>query len=213
MPTKVILPSCDDLFAKFFDRWYTDDDRKRKAFPASRPDVEEAPQLVGKMEADASRWKEDLQKRIRRQIEIMTKASHADWPTFLKVSGQTDLAWIEAFNEYHTPERVQGIIRGADPSDYGNGYVVRCCELGAVIGHVMGKMQPRFLWLTELPYWESALFDPRTGAVLPVFHWAIRKLSGTGINGSLVTKMRLSIKALDARVRNQVKFDGMGANI
>lgn len=33
------LEHCDDLFLRYFDRWYSDEDRKRRGFPATKPDM------------------------------------------------------------------------------------------------------------------------------------------------------------------------------
>jgi hypothetical protein len=37
------LPHCDDLFLRYFDRWYSNADRKRKRFRATRPDLFDLP--------------------------------------------------------------------------------------------------------------------------------------------------------------------------
>ena len=41
------LEHCDDLFLRYFDRWYSDADRHRRGFQGTKPDMFTAEQLVG----------------------------------------------------------------------------------------------------------------------------------------------------------------------
>jgi len=48
------LPHCDDLFLRFFDPWHSENDRKRRGFPATRPDMMQVAELAGISEAQDS---------------------------------------------------------------------------------------------------------------------------------------------------------------
>jgi hypothetical protein len=39
MSTPQPLGDVDEMYYRFLDRWYDEDDRERKGFPASRPDM------------------------------------------------------------------------------------------------------------------------------------------------------------------------------
>lgn len=88
-------------------------------------------------------------------------------------------------------------IARSHPEDFGGDYVVLCCEFGAVLGHVMRARQPRLFWYLDWPYWESMLLDPQTGTVIPVFHWAIKKMSDYGVDDGFVPKIERCLRILD----------------
>src|SRR5688500_9436886 len=47
MAKRARLGDADEMFRRFFDRWYDDDARKLKGFEATRPDMMEVPEYVG----------------------------------------------------------------------------------------------------------------------------------------------------------------------
>ena len=191
------LPDCDELFLRFFDHWYRDDDRSRKGFPATRPDMTQHDELIGFSGHNAGPLVEETQQVVLDQIGTMIKAARADWPQYLKVSGDIDVEWIDAFDKHYDRERIANVIESADPTSLSNEYVVLCCEFGAALGHVMREIQPRLIWYLEWPYWESSLLDPDTGHLIPVFHWAIKKMSEYGVEDGYVAKLLVSLEILD----------------
>lgn len=87
MPT---LEHCDDMFLRYFDRWYSDDDRRHRGFQATKPDMFTAEQLVG---ADASHFSplnDEGQDDVLKCIATMVEAARGDWPDYLSVSGDID---------------------------------------------------------------------------------------------------------------------------
>lgn len=191
------LPHCDELFLRFFDPWYRESDRKRRAFPATRPDMVQVPELIGMAEAQASPLPDAERGQVRQQLDVMLSAARGDWPDYLAVSGEVGLPWIEAFDRHWNRRRIKDIIRKSDAKDFGNDYVVLVCEFGAVLGHVMREKQPRLLWYVEWPYWESALVDPKNGFVIPVFHWAVKKMSGYGVDDGFAEKVGACLQLLE----------------
>jgi hypothetical protein len=182
----VTLPGCEELFLRYFDRWYDEDDRRRKGFIATRPDMHTANSL--------SPLSEMSQRDVLHRIEAMLGAARKDWPRYLQVSGDVDLRWITTFDCYYDPERIEKVIERSDPADYSNDYLVLCCEFGTVLGHVMRCLQPRLIWCCEWPYWESALFDPQTGNLIPVFHWAVKKMSDYGWDDGFAEKVEVCLQ-------------------
>lgn len=199
--TMPALPHCDDLFLKFFDPWYDDDDRQRRGFIATLPDLLQDTSFVGLSQAEASCIPAEAQQEVLRRIAIMVDAARHDWPTYLSVQGEFDLQWIEAFDRYYDRERILEVIDRSDPSDFSNDYLVLCCEFGAGLSHVLCQMQPRLVWRLDWPYWDSSLLDPKTGSALPVFHWAIKKLSEYGVDDGFAAKVKVSLQFLNEKRR------------
>jgi hypothetical protein len=195
----VALPHCDDLFLRYFDRWYNEEDRKRKGFKATRPDVIQSDSLVGLSQYQASGLSEDGQKQVLQRIDAMVSATQGDWPSYLNVAGKIDLNWIEAFDCHYDKQRISEVIKRSDPEDFSNDYVVLSCEFGSAIGHVMRSLQPRLVWRLDWPYWESALLDPKSGNLMPVFHWAIKKMSDYGWDDGFAPKINACLQLLDRK--------------
>ena len=171
------LPDRDDLFLHFFAPWYHGDDLARRGFVATLPDVLQHESFVGLSPAEASVVTEETQTDVLARIDAMLDAARADWPTFLAVSGEIDEDWVDAFDHHYTRARIRETIERSDPRNYGNDYLVTCCEFGAVLGRVLVSSEPRLIWRLDWPYWDSTLLDPETGTAISVFHWAIKKLS------------------------------------
>ena len=195
------LPHCDELFLKFFNPWYDDAGRQRRGFKATFPDVLQHESFVGLSQAQASCIIEAGQQRVLQQIDGMVDAARHDWPQYLAVGGQLDLTWIEAFDHHYNRSRIHGIIDSSDPSDFGNDYIVLCCEFGAVLSHVLRQEQPRLIWRLDWPYWDSSLLDPKTGTAMPVFHWAIKKMSEYGVDDGFAAKTKASLQFLEEEKR------------
>lgn len=191
-----IIPDCDDVFSKFFDRWYDDDDRERKGFLHTRPDMMAVyrPGLSG---SDICPLSEASRQRVLDQIATMLRTANSDWSAYLSVSGEIDMAWIKAIDGYYDTERIAELIRYSDPDDFSNEFVVTVCQFGAVLGHVMCQSEPRLQWVAEWPYWESSLYDPHTGYIIPPFHWAIKKFSNYGVDDGCVAKVGCMIEVLN----------------
>ena len=190
------LPDADELFSRFFDRWYDDDDRLRKGFTHTRPDMtlcyrpglnaSEICNLTSKSQAD-----------VHRRIQRMLDSAQADWPSYLPVTGEVNEHWIEAFDDFYDAEQVASAINRSAPSDFSNDLVVVVCQFGAVLGHMLHQTQPRLQWIPEWPYWESSLYDPASGNVIAPFHWAMKKFSSYGVDDGYVPKLHMCIHILD----------------
>ncbi len=129
----------------------------------------------------------------------MLDACIEDWPCYLTVFGSLDENWIDAFDRYYDRERIAGVIERSDPADYGNDYLILVCEFGAALAHVLQQKQPRLVWQHDWPYWESSLIDPQTGAVIPPFHWAVKKFSDYGVEDGFRAKIDLCVSTLEKR--------------
>lgn len=193
------IPHCDELFLRFFDRWYEDDDRERKGFKTTRPDFLTSDGYVGSTAATTSPLTEESQAAVMKRIEIMTEAASTDWARNLNLTGEMDLVWIEIIDAHYDTDRIAELISNSDPEDFSNDYLVTCCEFGALLGYVMKTLRPRLFWNPDWPYWESSLIDPVHGHVIPVFHWAIKKMSDYGWDDGFAEKVKACLDLMDRK--------------
>src|SRR5215472_2310214 len=183
------LPDCDELFLRYFGPWLNEQDRKRRVYCATRPDVEHL-SCQGELEAsDLSPLTPESQTVAAQQIQEMFAAAAEDWKRLLSVEGTPSLDWLREFDRYFQRRQIQETINRSDPHQYDNDYLVLCCELGSVLGVVLQALEPRLSWLYDWPYWESALFDRHTRSRVNVFHWAVKKMSEYGVEDGLIDKL------------------------
>jgi hypothetical protein len=194
------LPHCDELFERYFDRWYDDEWRRWKGVSHTRPDMLEDSKLVGKTGADASPLDALGQSEAAELIRSMYESAQSDWQEFLEVTPPVDLDWVDEFDQYFDRGAIARLIDDSDPEDFGNVYVVTCCELGSVLGEMLLDQCSTLFWLYAWPYWESSLLHPPTGSVVPVFHWAIKKMSEYGVDDGLAAKIDACCELLDGRM-------------
>ena len=190
------LPHSHDLFLRFFDPWYEEANRKRRGFESTFPDVMQQESFIGLSQAEASWLPETWQQNVMRSIDGMVDAAHGDWGEYLSVADEITLEWIDAFDRYYDRNRIHDLIERSDPSDYGNDYLVTCCEFGAALSYVFRGVQPRLIWRLDWPYWDSTLLDPKTGTCVTVFHWAIKKLSEYGVDDGYAAKTKACLHVL-----------------
>ncbi len=137
---------------------------------------------------------------MRDQIGVMVEASQGDWARYLSVKGKPDLAWIDAFDRHYDRSAIRKVIDSSDPSDFENDYLVLCCEFGAVIGHVMIETFAELEWVFDMPYWESFVYHPPSGTEIPVFHWAVKKMSEYGVDDGFAEKVAACLQMLKERM-------------
>lgn len=191
------LPHCDALFAAFLDPWYSPSDRKRRHFEATRPDILTSDAYANVPLSELAILGEEGVRDASARIERMLEACRVDWPTYLKVSGDIDEHWIQAFDEHYDRRRVAAVIERSDPNDFSNDYLILICEFGAALGHVLCAKERRLGWVYDWPYWESSLVDTSTGSVIPPFHWAVKKFSEYGLKDDFTAKLDMCVHALN----------------
>ena len=101
MAKRARLGDCDEMFRRFFDRWYDEDARKLKDFDATRPDMMQVLEYVGQSVADLSPLTEAAASKVQAQVETMRDAAAGDWPNYLPVTLPIDVAWIDSFDAYY----------------------------------------------------------------------------------------------------------------
>lgn len=187
------LPHCDELHLKFFDRWYSSEDRQRRLYKATRPDLEEL------ISCPARSLSSDDKRTIEKQVAGMLAAAREDWPRYLEVTEPISKHWINAFDRHYDERAVRGVLERSDPNDFSNDYVIICCELGAVLGEIFLSTRSGFAWEYDSPYWESAIINQKKTHRVNVFHWAIKKMSGYGAADKLEEKIELALQVLEGK--------------
>jgi hypothetical protein len=193
MAKRLKLGDADEMFRRYFDRWYDEETRELKSFEATRPDVLTSPSYVGRSVAELCPVNDEAAADSMQRIQRMYKAAENDWANLLELRPPIDLGWVASFDAYYDRSRIEELVLDSDPADFSNTYLVTVCEFGAVLGAVMRDLLPRVAWLASWPYWESSIFDSQTGKIVPVFHWAIKKFSTYGIDDGFADKLQVAI--------------------
>lgn len=193
------IPHCDELFQRFFAPWYSADELSNRGFKGTRPDILEFPNHIGKSAAELSPLREEVQTRfVQHLAKTMTDAAIGDFGSLLSLSPPVDFDWIKKIDEYFNVERIAELIEVSDPAENGNTYFILCIELGTLIAQTMQTLVPDLQWMPDSPYWESALWHPPSGFLIPPTHWAINKFSDDGWNDGLVPKIHCGLQSLIA---------------
>lgn len=93
------LPHCDDLFVKYFDRWYDDGDRKRKIYRATCPDVTSGIAAVGTPAAQLTPLLGKTLQTVVGQVETMVNSAKADWVSDFGAKDPISLGGHGAFDK------------------------------------------------------------------------------------------------------------------
>ncbi|MEW4452052.1 hypothetical protein AB1L30_05140 [Bremerella sp. JC817] len=191
------LPDCDDLFQRFFAPWYSEVDLASRGFEATRPDLLCYGDHIGRPAAELSRLHPDAQAGVIQHLSVaMTDAAIGDFGKLVGLEPPLSGRWIQAIDQYYDEQHIAELIAESDPTDDANSYLITCIELGTLIAKMLQAMVPDLEWWAESPYWESSLWHPATGHMIPPTHWAIKKFSGYGWDDGLAPKIFAAVQAL-----------------
>ena len=191
------LGDADEMYHRFLDRWCHEDDRRKKTFPASRPDMLTIDDFEGETVADFCELKPGFAEKTMDMIATMLLAAEADWPNYLHVTLPISQDWLKAFDDYYTDEALQAVLDRSDPSEFDNDYLIILCELGVVIGQLFMEARLSLRWLPDWPYWESSIYCNQTGTIIPVFHWALKRMSTYGKDDELLGKLQTALHVMN----------------
>jgi len=183
------LPTCDPLFREYFAPWYNKEEQERRGDRETRPDIEELGITLAEAR-ELSPVTATVSLGVAQRITAMSDAAGKDWKKLLKVTGEPSMEWLAAFDAHFGKQEILDLIIASSPEEFGNDYLVLCCEAGAVLGSILREAEPRLEWVYDSPYWESALYDEQTGTRLNVFHWVIRRMSDPGLDDGLADRVR-----------------------
>ncbi len=198
MTEPTLLPDGDALFRTFFYAWY--DEAARSRHPDRlRADVEEIEFPDGAERVLSCPLSEEQRATVEQRLRDITDAAVKDLGPMFGARAPLTTAWLEAFDAHFDRAAVNRLIQTSNARDYGNSYLLVCCETGALLARLLRQFDPALQWVPDWPYWESALFDPATGAVINPFHWAIRRMSEQGADDPLAAKVASCIAWLQER--------------
>lgn len=195
------LPSCDKLFVRYLSPWYEDDDRPTM----TRPDLYQIAAYQGTaIHLDEIQYLTPAYlKEVKVLInDIMTKAALEDFFN-IHQSENIDLELLDAVDKFFDRAKVTELIAISDPQDFTNSYLVTVCELGVLLGQLF-RQREGFDWLYSHPYYHSIIVHEETGMGITVFDWAVKKLSGYGVDDGLVAKFNAAIDGINRQKRNKI---------
>ena len=131
-------------------------------------------------------------------IEDMLEAGKQDLVDELDLPPELKLDWVASFDKHYTRKQIADLIDESEPEDFSNSYIAVCCEFGALLGERLQLSCPELQWVYSWPYWESSLFHARTGSMIAVFHWGIKKMSENGVDDGFVAKIRSCVSQLNS---------------
>lgn len=177
------LPHCDILFKKYLAPWYPADNRPLQ----TRPDLYTIAAFQGDpIDLDTIQYLTPVYLNDYKNLinSTMLEAALADFQ-----GTHIDLVFLEKVDSYFNKAKILELLADSDPTDFGNSYIVTVCELGALLGALF-KQNNEFDWLYSNPYFHSIIVHKNTGIAIPVFDWAVKKLSGYGVDDGLVQKFQ-----------------------
>ena len=175
MPATAELPTAETLYAVYFAAWFPDEDPRA---PRLRSDIEEIELPPGVPIKTLCPLTDEGRRHVTQQLKDIHNAALKDLPVLLDKSGDPDVDWLETLETKATPEQLKTWLKGSDPTKPDNNYLLLCCETGALLAGILQRKWPRLQWIHDFPYFESSLFDLNGKVMIPVFHWAIKALSG-----------------------------------
>ena len=188
------LPDCDPLFVKFLSPWYPEDERPKM----TRPDMYKIAAYEGKPLSfdDLQILKPDFLEQEKKHItETMTNAALQDYQHIID-SPKLSFEVLDAVDKYYNRERIAALIKGSDPADFGNDYLVNVCEFGVMLGYLFKEIDG-FEWLFAHPYFHSIIVHKETGYGITVFDWAVKKFSEYGVEDGYVAKFHKAIEIVN----------------
>ena len=194
------LPSADELFVRFFEPWYDDESRQLKSVSGTRPDVTIVEEYIGEKAVEISPLSAEGQAEVKEMIEDMLEAGKQDLLDELDLPPDLKLDWVASFDKHYSRKQIADLIDESEPDDFSNSYIAVCCEFGALLGERLITSCPELEWVSSWPYWESSLFHSRTGTMIAVFHWAIKKMSETGVDEGFASKVKACVAELQKSI-------------
>jgi hypothetical protein len=202
------LPSAKQLFENYFLIEYTPRDKDRLGLEYPRPDIIGSTDLIGKTANDVSAVTAESQTQIGEIVQGLLDHAEATWADAFGEPEAFSLAGLAAFDKANDAAAVSALIKRSDPLNANNDYVIRASLFGAVIGETIRHMCPRTQWVYDHPLWESCILDPQAGSIIPVFHWAVHRLSGSGLADETTGKVVAAVDMIGRVAQGTQKAQG-----
>jgi hypothetical protein len=166
----VILEQPDEFYDRFFKPFVPEEVQKARLLPGTFPDA--LGLKPGLAPREITNVTEAGWDRAEASVARMLEAARADWPLNLGVSGEIDLEWLRFYDAKHDRAFIEKMMAESDPADFSNTALISCCELGAVMGHLLLIERPDFMWVFAFPTgirgftaWVLRAGGPKPGAL------------------------------------------------
>lgn len=169
------LPSSETLYAVFFAPWFDPTDPR---LPRLRSDLEEIELPPGVHPRTLCELVPEERRQVETHLANITRAALSDLPALLGTGPEPDTDWLDALHRKASPAQLQAWLQSSRPDNPQNNYLLLTCELGALLAVLLQRRHSGLRWIEDLPYFESCLFDLNRRVRIPVFHWAVKALSG-----------------------------------
>jgi hypothetical protein len=197
-PQAPALPSCNDLFVRYFDRWYSDDERRRHGRSGLvRPDVARCA-APGTPTAAVTPLAPESGRKVIEFLRGLASGAKGD-------AGKIDVAWIHGFDTFYDRNEIARMLESSDPAERTNRYAMTCLGFAAALGETLIASMPGSEWLPDAPPWESAVYDPQGGYRINVFDWAVKKLSEDGVDDGYAMKVKAIVGMYEGGWRSPEK--------
>jgi len=105
---------------------------------------------------------------------------------------------VISIDEFYNEDKINNLINGdqSNLEESVSDVFIRTVEIGSILGYRLFEMNTDLMWCPAYPYWESPIYDFRTGLGLNVYHWAVKKFTEYGIDDGLDEKCIASIEYL-----------------
>ncbi len=186
------LPDSEELFLKYIQPWYPENDKPKSTRPDIFPisgfnnesiDFEKLQYLEGELLTDT-----------KQQIEKLVLAARHDFSDIYE-SERLDLDYLDKIDRHFNRKKINKIIEVSNPEDFSNEYFVTVCEFGSILGKLLTTVKD-FDWLYSYPYFNSIIVHSETGLAIPVFDWAIKKFSEYGVEDGYVKKVNAALQKI-----------------
>lgn len=191
------LPHCDEVFLQFIDPFYDDASRARRGTLATKGDLVREHEPTDADEARLSLLDDELTARVRAQLSRMRDAAIADFEQEVGVRPPIDLHYLDKVDAHYDRARIAKIFDRANADEDDNDLLVAVIEFSMVLAEVLQQSIPSLKWRCDWPYWESSLFDGRSGTTVNVFHWAVKKFSEYGVDDGFAVKVQVCADLLE----------------
>jgi hypothetical protein len=193
------LKTPEKIFDKYFLPWYNNKD---KIDLKIKPDMYKAIDAGTKI-SDINVITEEGISKVGAHIAAMISASQEDWGSYLEIKNKIGLEELDQFDNYYSKSKVIQLIKKSNPDDFSNEFLIICCEFGSIIGEILISLNNDLQWYYNQPYWESMIYHEKTGYMIPVYSWAIKKFSDYGIDDGCCSKI---IKCIEIIKEEEIKL-------
>lgn len=150
--------------------------------------------------AELSELDEMDQEAVINQLDTMRKVGLQELTDHTGLNFTCTANAIEQIDQWYDEIHVNDLIDHSTCDATGvTDVFIRSVEIGALLGQWFIEQGQAFAWLPTIPYWESPFYHRKTGSIVPVLHWAVKKFTSYGIEDGLLAKCQACVQRLETK--------------